>query len=411
VAFFFENIGFWFAVGLIFMGSWLLVTRAFGAQSVDTSPIGFDLQLYKDQLTDLDKDASKGLLLPAEIEQLRLEVSRRILEAERKSAAILLQPQGPNAGKSAKFLINGALFVAFGGAIALYTQIGVLGYPDMGLKQRLAVADQIYASRPSQSAAEAKLPPTLPLNLDPEYEKLMQALRAAVAKKGGDIMGLTLLARNEANIGNFSDAANAMAQVINLTPAPGNALYIDMAEWMIFAASGYVSPQAETALRQGLALDPNNGLGRYYSGLMFIQIGRPDLAFKIWRGLIDGAAPDAPWLPTLQEQLPNLARLAGQKYEAPTLKGPNADDIAAAADMSVQDRQTMIATMVDGLRTRLAETGGTPDEWARLISAYGVLGQKDDAKSIYDEATVIFAADPAAMDKISTAAQSTGLLP
>ena len=248
------------------MGSWLLVTRAFGAQSVDTSPIGFDLQLYKDQLTDLDKDASKGLLLPAEIEQLRLEVSRRILEAERKSVAILLQPQGPNAEKSAKFLINGALFVAFGGAIALYTQIGVLAYPDMGLKQRLAVADQIYASRPSQSAVEAKLPPTLPLNLDPEYEKMMQALRAAVAKKGGDIMGLTLLARNEANVGNFSDAADAMAQVINLTPAPGAALYIDMAEWMIFAASGYVSPQAETALRQGLALDPNNGLGRYYSG-------------------------------------------------------------------------------------------------------------------------------------------------
>ena len=71
----------------------------------------------------------------------------------------------------------------------------------------------------------------------------------------------------------------------------------------------------------------------------------------------------------------------------------------------------MIATMVDGLRTRLAKTGGTPDEWARLISAYGVLGQKDDAKSIYDEATVIFAADPTAMDKISTAAQSTGILP
>ena len=109
MAFFLENIGFWFAVGLIFMGSWLLATRAFGAQSVDTSPIGFDLQLYKDQLTDLDKDASKGLLLPAEIEQLRLEVSRRILEAERKSVAILLQPQGPNAGKSAKFLINGGI--------------------------------------------------------------------------------------------------------------------------------------------------------------------------------------------------------------------------------------------------------------------------------------------------------------
>ena len=87
---------------------------------------------------------------------------------------------------------------------------------------------------------------------------------------------------------------------------------------LIFLIQGLTLPS--TALRQGLALDPNNGLGRYYSGLMFIQIGRPDLAFKIWRRLIDGAAPDAPWLPTLQEQLPNLARLQDKNMKPPPLR-------------------------------------------------------------------------------------------
>ena len=117
--------------------------------------------------------------------------------------------------------------------------------------------------------------------------KLMQALRAAVEGNVGDVTGLTLLARNEANIGNFSAAAKAMAEVIDRRSNPSAQLYIDLVEWMIFATNGYISPQAEDALRLALALDPENGLGRYYSGLMFIQIGRPDMAFNIWSRLLE----------------------------------------------------------------------------------------------------------------------------
>ncbi|MFQ3348559.1 MAG: cytochrome c-type biogenesis protein CcmH [Paracoccaceae bacterium] len=421
VAFLFNHISFWITILAICTGFVFFLIFSFRSNSFDVNAYGFDLHLYKKQLADIEKDCAKGLLLAAEADPLRLEVSRRILEAERKmKTQKKLQKSQQPIGLSGKSIIIGASASAILAAIVLYVNLGAFGYPDMGIKQRLALADQIYASRPSQKDAEAKNSVALPRTLDPEYEKLMQALRAAVEGNVGDVTGLTLLARNEANIGNFSAAAKAMAEVIDRRSNPSAQLYIDLVEWMIFATNGYISPQAEDALRLALALDPENGLGRYYSGLMFIQIGRPDMAFNIWSRLLDTSKPNAVWLKTLRGQMPALAALAGQKYALPketpmptlpALKGPSADDMAEAADMSGQDRQNMVITMVEGLHTRLANTGGTPNEWARLIKAYGILGKTAEANVVYIDARRTFAQDQSAVATITVAAQSAGLKP
>jgi len=82
--------------------------------------------------------------------------------------------------------------------------------------------------------------------------------------------------------------------------------------------------------------------------------------------------------------------------------------VAAASDMSAGDRDAMIRGMVKGLSDRLAAQGGTPDEWARLITALGVLKEADRAKAIYAEALATFAADPGALDKIRAAGSAAG---
>ena len=63
---------------------------------------------------------------------------------------------------------------------------------------------------------------------------------------------------------------------------------------------------------------------------------------------------------------------------------------AAADDMSDEDRAAMIENMVSGLAERLATEGGSAAEWARLITAYGVLGRSEEAKSILSEARAAF---------------------
>jgi cytochrome c-type biogenesis protein CcmH len=85
-------------------------------------------------------------------------------------------------------------------------------------------------------------------------------------------------------------------------------------------------------------------------------------------------------------------------------RGPTADDIAAAQDMDPEDQQAMIENMVAGLADRLATDGGPPEDWARLIGAQIVLGRRDDAQVIYDEARGVFADVPAALAILDAAA-------
>jgi len=61
------------------------------------------------------------------------------------------------------------------------------------------------------------------------------------------------------------------------------------------------------------------------------------------------------------------------------------------------------------LSERLASEGGSPAEWARLIGALAVLGEKPRAQSIFDEAKSVFASDETALGTVTDAARNAGL--
>ena len=91
------------------------------------------------------------------------------------------------------------------------------------------------------------------------------------------------------------------------------------------------------------------------------------------------------------------------------LPGPDAAALEAARDMTPEDRQAMIRSMVEGLMTRLATEGGSAAEWARLIRALGVLGDTERAKAIHAEALGRFAGRAADLAEIAAAASEAGL--
>ena len=79
--------------------------------------------------------------------------------------------------------------------------------------------------------------------------------------------------------------------------------------------------------------------------------------------------------------------------------------------MSAEDQQQMIRDMVGRLSERLASEGGSAPEWARLIRAYGVLGEVDKAAAIWAEAKAKFNNDTEAMAGLKAAAAAAGLDP
>ena len=90
--------------------------------------------------------------------------------------------------------------------------------------------------------------------------------------------------------------------------------------------------------------------------------------------------------------------------------GPTDEELDAAAQMSAEDRAAMIQDMVASLSARLANQGGTSEEWARLIRAHGVLGNADQARAIWEEAQMAFANDDAGLTLLRAAADDAGVL-
>lgn len=401
---------FWLTAGALLVGSALALIFGFRQGRQVEAPAVQDLQVYRDQLAEIGRDMARGVIAADEAARLRTEVSRRILEADRSAQA---GAGGLRRGPGGGFVLV-AILAALAAGVALYARLGVPGYPDMPLAQRLAMAERLHAERPGQAAAEAEAPETEQTEgIDPEFLDLMVKLRGAVAARPGDLEGQKLLAQNEARLGRFAEAHAAQRAVIALKgPEATAADHATLGELMIFAAGGYVSPEAEAALVKALDLDPKNGSARYYAGLMFAQLARPDRAFSLWSALLAESPPDAPWVAPIRARIEEIAALAGEKYQLPPaggLRGPDAAAMQAAGDMTTEERTAMIEGMVTQLNDRLASEGGSAEEWAQLLRALGVLQRRDHAAAIWIEAQGRFASRPADLEIIRGAAQTAGV--
>lgn len=397
---------FWVAAAAMTLSVLVLLGQALRrGQEADAAPA--DLQVYRDQLAEVQRDLARGVISAPEADRVTTEVSRRLLEADRKAQQVA-QPAAQ--GSAVPALVVTALVLA--GTFWVYNWLGAPGYADLPLQERLAAADQIYRTRPAQDVAESQTPVApAPENVDPAFLELMTKLRAAIASRPDDQQGLALLARNEAALGDFIAARVAQAHLVDLKGEAATAEdYASLAQYLVAAAGGYVSPEAEQALIAALKLDPTNGFARYYSGLMFAQVGRPDRTFALWEPLLREGPADAPWMEPVRTALQDIADRAGIKYQAEE-KGPDAAAMAAAQDMSPEDRQAMIAGMVGQLETRLTDEGGPLEDWTKLITSLGVLGEADRAKAAYARATAAFAGDTAGLDALLQAATTAGIAP
>lgn len=404
---------FWIITAAMALGAGLIIGQSILRGRRDTGPAeAFDIGVYRDQLKEVDRDLARGVIGPEDAERLRTEVSRRLLAADARRGS---DADAPSAGRGGATTLALLLVVAVaGGAYALYWRLGAPGYGDLALADRIEMAREARETRPSQETAEASLPPQTSPEAPAEYLDLVERLRETVAARPGDRQGLTLLVRSEAALGNYRAAWEAQEKLLELkgdaaTPSDQT----DLADMMILAAGGYVSPEAEAILDGVLKRDPENGVARYYVGLMFTQTGRPDLAFRIWNRLLRESPADAPWREPILAQIEEIALRAGQEFTPPEdgLRGPTEADIAAAGEMSAEDRMAMIEGMVAQLSDRLASEGGSPEEWARLLTALGVLGDEAQAIAIWTEAQEVFAGNEDALATVRDGARRAGLVP
>jgi cytochrome c-type biogenesis protein CcmH len=375
--------GFWIAALIAAAATALWVARPLAVSRREAAPrAAHDAQVFRDQLAEVARDVERGVLSADEARSARIEIGRRLLAADAeagRSQALRPAPRWASAALAVAIVVAAPL-----AGLWLHDRIGAPDLPDQ------PAALRAEGLRPGQAAAEARLgePPPAPPPEAAETLKLLAELEARVAGSGADRQGLYLLARAQSELGRWSDAWRSYRRLIDLSggDAP-SAAYAAMAEAMVLAAGGYVSPEAEAALNAALQRDPASPVGRFYIGAAFAQTGRPQSALDAWTGLLRDSPPDAPWREATVAQIDDVVARSGlPRPELPA--GPQAS--------AAEGRERMLGA-IRNLDRRLTEGGGAPEDWAQLVRSYAAMGMADEAAGAGTRARAALGADPAAL--------------
>jgi len=83
--------------------------------------------------------------------------------------------------------------------------------------------------------------------------------------------------------------------------------------------------------------------------------------------------------------------------------------MAAAAELTPQQRNNMARGMVDRLAERLKQDGSDLDGWLRLVRAYAVLGERDKARAAAADARRALASAPDKLRRLDELVKGLGL--
>ncbi|TJW12614.1 MAG: c-type cytochrome biogenesis protein CcmI [Mesorhizobium sp.] len=371
---------FWVIAAILTLGASLAVLLPLtgGAKGVSASS-DHDLEVYRDQLSELDRDVARGLIQPAEAEEARAEIARRILRLDNAGPAAAAR----QASMATRLVATVAVLVVPLVSWGLYVKLGSPDLPSQPLSERLA-------KNPADSSVD----------------ELVARAEAHLAANPTDGRGWDVLAPVYLRMQRFSDAVTAYRNAIRLD-GDSATRQAGLGEAIANAAGGIVSADAQAAFEAALKLDPANPKATFYLAMGMAQEGRLDEAKAAWQKMLAALPQDSPWRGAVEQALTESAKRSVASGEP--ANGPGAADVDAASSMSPQDREAMINTMVVGLDEKLRQNPRDAEGWMQLVRSYVVLGKTDQARDALNRSIAVFGADSEEAKKFTAFAASLGL--
>ncbi|MDX8481172.1 c-type cytochrome biogenesis protein CcmI [Mesorhizobium sp. VK24D] len=372
---------FWVIAAILTLGASLAVLLPLAGGTKGASAAGdHDLEVYRDQLSELDRDVARGLIQPAEAEEARAEIGRRIL---RLGAGSQPGAEAPRPSRTARLVATAAVLAVPLVSWGLYGELGSPDLPSQPLTERLA-------KNPADSSVD----------------ELVARAESHLAANPSDGKGWDVLAPVYLRLQRYADAETAYRNAIRLD-GDSAVRQAGLGEAIADAAGGVVSAEAQDAFEAALKLDPANAKASFYLAMGLAQEGRKADAAAAWQKMLSHLPPDSPWRSAVQQALAETT--APAVAEGKPANGPDAGQVEAAQQMSPQDRQAMIETMVAGLDDRLKQNPRDEEGWMRLIRSYVVLGKADQARDALVRAVAVFGADSEQAKKFTAFAASLGV--
>jgi cytochrome c-type biogenesis protein CcmH len=257
---------FWVVASIFIVGALLFVLPTLLSKRNQQAGVARDksnIDIYRDQLTELDSDLRSDMLTREQYEQSKRELQQRMLQ------------DVPQEGSVTSALMSGKHNVA---TVTLTT----LAVPLLAISLYLAVGNtkallpQSTAEHPPMSAAEQG---------HPNFSSVLDNLVARLADNPDDMEGWLMLGRTYAMMQRFSDAKDAYEKVLAI--APDNAEVItDYADVVAMTNNGSLVGKPWELVTKALSLDPSNPKALALAGTAKFEQKKYKEAAEYWEKLV-----------------------------------------------------------------------------------------------------------------------------
>jgi len=296
----------------------------------DTDRREMNLDIYREQMRELNRDLAAGTLSRAQWQQDRDELSHRMLEDVKPGGEATPSVSGGWSRMAPAVAIAALVPIA---AAVLYTVVGTPGALD-------------------PATAKPKVGPHAGGKFTPEQvDEMLLQLAQRMEKEPDNLEGWVLLGRSYAALGRFPEAAAALRQAVRLKgDDPG--LLTDYADVLAMANGQNLEGEPLKLIEKALAIDPNHQKGLALAGTAAFDRGDFAGAVKQWERLLKTVPADSEGARSIQASIEDARAQAGKPLQKNAEFAQVSGTVSLAPELSAKaspdDTLFVLATASNG---------------------------------------------------------------
>jgi len=254
-----------------------------------------NLEIYRDQLSELEADLRNGIISPEQYQQDRDEIERRLLD-DVALADELTQTKTKSmaSGRGPAYAVTLGVPVI---AVALYL---LLGNSAVWSGAATTAPQAPFAGRPQGNGQMSQ----------PAIEANVASLAKRLEQNPADVEGWIMLARSQIALQKYADASNAYAKATTLKTNDAD-LLADYAFAMAMANGRQLQGQPFEIVRKALQIEPQNVKALELAGSAEFEAKNYKRAIDYWQKVLAKTPVDSELARTVTQNINEAKTLAG----------------------------------------------------------------------------------------------------
>ena len=272
--------------------AFILPTLLEGGKNTADGEDEANIEVYRDQISELEADVRNGIVAPEQYQVEREELDRRLLsDVSHTNAPLKKSPKQTTAARGILYAVALGIPVA---AVLIYLQIGNQG--------------AIRAATTSQPSVGTTPPGNPQLNEQQRIEANVASLANRLKQNPEDADGWAMLGSSYTALGRFSEASDAYAKATALKTNDAE-LLADYAFALAMKNGRQLAGEPAELLNKALSLEPDNAKALQLSGSAAFEAKDYKKAVEHWEKLLKRAGPETELGQALSERIAEARRL------------------------------------------------------------------------------------------------------